>query len=115
MYRAHLIGYAAVLVEQALDSSTVVEVINGRPVPMGLWQGVVTGTPALQGDSMNAAARVLLGRAADSLAAAERRRAAAPVALRADRSVAPLLLEVRGPLSADSLAALRRRLRPLRP
>ncbi len=116
MYRAHLIGYAAVLIEQALDSSTVVEVINGRPVPMGLWQGVVTGTPALQGDSMNAAARVLLGRAADSLAAAERRRAApAPVALRADRSVARLLLEVRGPLSADSLAALRRRLRPLRP
>jgi hypothetical protein len=82
MYRARLIGYSAVvIVEQSLDSSLIIEVINARPAP------------------------------------ATRKTAAAPsAALRAaDQSVPGLWLEVRGPLSADSLAALRRRLRPLRP
>jgi hypothetical protein len=116
MYRARLAGYAAVVIDQALDSSTVIEVINGRPVAMALSKVVATGTPAPHADSINAPARALPGRAADSLAAVERKGAVpGPVALRADRSVAGLLLEVRGPLSADSLAALRRRLRPLHP
>jgi hypothetical protein len=41
--------------------------------------------------------------------------AAAPVAATLDRAVPSLYVEIRGPLSADSLAALRRLLQPLRP
>ncbi len=116
IYRARLLGYSAVvMVEQALDSSTVIEVINGRPSPVALSEVVVTGAGAAQPDTVSAGARALLGRSADSLAAAPRKQAAPAVALSADQSLAGLLLEVRGPLSADSLAALRRRLRPLRP
>src|SRR5438046_8649513 len=37
MYRAREIGYSAVvIVEQALDSSTVIEVVNGRRSPAAL-------------------------------------------------------------------------------
>lgn len=117
MYRGRLLGYSAVIiVEQTLDSGTVIEVINGRPAPVARSEVVVTGAGAPQADSVSAGARALLGRSADSAAAVARKRTAAPpAALHAYQSVAGLLLEVRGPLSADSLAALRRRLRPLHP
>src|SRR5439155_940486 len=43
MYRAREIGYSAVvIVEQALDSSTVIEVVNGRRSPLALDAVVVT-------------------------------------------------------------------------
>jgi hypothetical protein len=120
MYQARLIGYSAVVVvEQTLDSSTVIEVINGRPAPLALPEVVVTGPGVVQADSASAGARALLGRSADSAPAGNMRKRAAlarpTAAPGVDQSVPGLLLEVRGPLSADSLAALRRRLRPLRP
>src|SRR5204863_1422264 len=47
MYRAREIGYSAVvIVEQALDSSTVIEVVNGRRSPLALDAVVVTGAAA---------------------------------------------------------------------
>jgi len=117
IYRARMIGYSAVVVvQQPLDSSTAIEVITGRYSPPGLDAVVVSG--AARRDSVSPSERALLGRApVDSLAAQRRaqpRPAPAPGAF-ADRPAAALVVEVRGPLSADSLAALQRRLAPLRP
>src|SRR5439155_68499 len=69
-------------------------------------------------DSLTVSERAQAGRSrrADSLAALPRdaalRRAPQPAA---NRTSADLFRDVRGPLSADSLAALRRLLQPLRP
>src|SRR5213080_4163154 len=55
MYRAREIGYSAVvIVEQALDSSTVIEVVNGRRSPLALDAVVVAGAaaPVAQADSV---------------------------------------------------------------
>jgi len=105
LYRGRAIGYAdVVIVEQALDATTMIEVINARTAPQLLDQVVVASAPA---------ARPELARAADSLAAVAKR--PAPLAAKAAGQVRPdLFRDVRGPLSADSLAALRRRLQPLR-
>src|SRR5204862_533564 len=75
MYRAREIGYSAVvIVEQALDSSTVIEVVNGRRSPAALDAVAVTGAaaPGERADSVSVAERAPLSRAriADSLAAA---------------------------------------------
>ena len=117
IYRARMVGYAAlVVVQQPLDSSTAIDVITGRPSVVGLDAVVVSG--AARRDSVSLPERALLGRApADSIAVQRRaqpRAAPAPGAF-ADRRAAALVVEVRGPLSADSLAALQRRLAPLRP
>ena len=117
IYRARMIGYSAVVVvEQGLDSSTAIDVITGRSSPHALDAIVVSG--AARPDSVSRSERARLERArADSIAApprAEARPAPARGAL-ADRSTAALVVEVRGPLSADSLAALQRRLEPLHP
>jgi putative zinc finger protein len=117
IYRARGLGYSAVvIVEQALDASTVIEVVNVRRAPFALDQVVVTGAAAPRRDSASPRERALLGRAAavDSLAARN------TASLRAFQSAAGqptsgLFWEVRGPVSEDSLAALRRLLRPLRP
>ena len=120
IYRAREIGYSVVvIVEQALDSSTVIEVINARSAPVTLEAVVVTGAQAGAAlpDSVTVSERAQADRSrrADSLAALPRdaalRRAAQPAA---NRTSSDLFREVRGPLSADSLAALRRLLRPLR-
>jgi len=91
--------------------TTVIEVVTGRPSPTALGSAVVTdaGAAAPRRDTVSRFERGLAGRAAtaDSLA---------PSAAPAPRqSSAILFQEVRGPLSADSLASLRRRLQPLRP
>src|SRR5947199_270494 len=117
IYRARMIGYSAVVVvQQPLDSSTAIDVITGRYSPTALDAVVVSG--AVRRDSVSPTERALLGRApADSLAAQRRaqpRPAPAPGAL-ADRHTAALVAAGRGPLPADSLAALQRRLAPLRP
>ena len=95
-YRGRSIGYSGVvIVEQALDSTTMIEVINARSAPALLDEVVVTG------------AQPVRSRPAE---------AAPPPAPRpAPSPGAGLFREVRGPLSSDSLAALRRLLRPLRP
>ena len=111
-YMGRGVGYSAVvIVQQALDSTTMIEVINARPAPLRLDQVVVAGAPAptTAADSVSGAERSLAGRAhaADSLEARP---------LRAGVQARPnLFRDVRGSLSPDSLAALRRRLQPLRP
>jgi len=118
MYRGRLLGYSAmVIVEQALDSTTVIEVLNGRPSRLQLGEVVVTGAGEARRDTQSPGARALLNtRAVDSLAAASRP-APTPVAdeEKAKHAALGLFVDVRGPLPPDSLAALRRLLRPLRP
>src|SRR5207248_2575610 len=73
LYRGRAIGYAdVVIVEQALDATTMIEVINARTAPQLLDQVVVASAPA---------ARPELARAADSLAAVAKR--PAPLAAKA--------------------------------
>jgi len=105
LYLGRGVGYSAVvIVQQALDSSTMIEVINARPASLQLDQVVVSGAPAAVADSVSAAeSRELVPKSA-------------PRPLRAAVQASPTLFrDVRGPLSPDSLAALRRRLQPLRP
>ncbi|HYL55621.1 MAG TPA: zf-HC2 domain-containing protein [Gemmatimonadales bacterium] len=118
IYRARMIGYTGmVIVEQALDSSTVIEVINGRRSPLALDAVVVTGAAAALPDSQSPGARALLNtRAADSLAAAPRPAPTPPADQdKAKRAASGLFVDVLGPLPPDSLAALKRLLRPLPP
>ena len=119
IYRARMIGYSAlVIVEQALDSSTVIDVINGRASPAQLEAVVVTGAAVARPDTQSASARALLERRADTAPPAQppEPAVAPPAATEKARRAAPdFFLDVRGPLSTDSLAALRHLLRPLRP
>jgi Putative zinc-finger len=88
IYRGTMDGSALVIVEQVLDSSTTIDVLNGR------------GVPAARGE----------------IAAGNRAAVPAPAPARTvEGAMASLFVDIRGPLSADSLAALRRRLQPLRP
>jgi len=118
MYRGRQLGYSAmVIVEQALDSTTVIEVINGRPSPLELGEVVVTGAGEARRDTQSPGARALLKtRAVDSSAVASRP-APTPAADedKAKRTASGLFVDVRGPLSTDSLAVLKHLLRPLRP
>jgi hypothetical protein len=124
IHQGRMIGYSAlVIVEQALDPNTTIEVINGRRTPAALEAVVVSG--AAQQDSVSAVKRAAPARAvarrADSLAPLPKASAAgaarpAPAAIPApDRTASGLLLEVRGPLTPDSLAALQRHLQRLKP
>jgi len=119
IYRGRHIGYSGVvIIEQALDSSTMIQVINARSAPFALAEVAGAGKPTAQADSMRAPERAPEAgeRATDSLAR-YRTRAALPLvsAKAADRPSPGLFLKVRGPVSQDSLTALRRLLRPLRP
>jgi len=104
-----------VIVEQALDSSTVIEVVNGRRSPLALGALVVTGAaaPGARADSVTVAERAPLSRAkiADSLAAAP----AAKAAARALRRVDNLEIRISGPLPSDSLQKLLRVVQPVKP
>jgi hypothetical protein len=127
IYRAREIGYSAVvIVEQALDSSTVIEVVNGRRAPLALGQVVVTGAEGgavvAPPDSARFAERALLGRAraADSLAAAPAAKAAARLAPyetrnRPRRRLGTLDIQISGPLPSDSLQKLLQLVQPVRP
>jgi len=114
MYRAREIGYSAVvIVEQALDSSTVIEVVNGRRSPVALEAVTVTGAaaPVARADSVAVAERAPLGRTriADSLAATPAAKAAAR------RRPGDLHVRVSGPLPSDSLLKLLRLVQPVKP
>src|SRR5439155_21132845 len=125
MYRAREIGYSAVvIVEQALDSSTVIEVVNGRRSPLALDAVVVTGAaaPGARADSVSVPERALQGRAriADSLAAAPAAKAAARLERdetqnRGLRRLGDLEVRVAGPLPSDSLQKLLRVVQPVKP
>src|SRR5207248_3278953 len=95
------------IVEQALDSSTVIEVINARPASLQLDAIVVTGAAGARVDSQNRRDQAEFDRRADTLAAAAGRQ-------KTDSTVSGFSVEIVGPLPADSLAALRPRLQPLR-
>ena len=103
------------IVEQALDSSTVIEVVNGRRSPLALDAVVVTGAaaPRAQADSLSVPERAPLGRAriADSLAAAPAAKAAARPLRRFDS----LEIRISGPLPSDSLQKLLRVVQPVKP
>jgi hypothetical protein len=115
--RGQMRGYSAVVVvEQVLDSGTTLAVITARPAVMALDAVVVTGAagaPPPAAASPSQRVGIARERAQDSGESLERQ-SARPVP-RSDMRGAGLWYEVRGPLAADSLAALRRRLLPLRP
>ncbi|PYO44021.1 MAG: hypothetical protein DMD33_03980 [Gemmatimonadetes bacterium] len=113
IYRARMIGYSGlVIVEQALDSTNVIEVINGRASSLALDAVVVTAAGEERRDARNRP---------DSAAPAPPppppppEPAPAAAVEQARRDALAFFVDVRGPVSADSLAALRRALRPLRP
>src|SRR5205809_4120237 len=115
MYRAREIGYSAVvIVEQALDSSTVIEVVNGRRSPLPLDAVVVTGAaaPGARADSVSVAERAPLSRAriTDSLAAAPAAKAAARPLRRLDN----LAIRISGPLPSDPLGKLLQLVQPVK-
>src|SRR5207247_8407640 len=65
IYRGRHIGYSGVvIVEQALDSSTMIEVINARAAPVALEAVVVTGAQAGAAlpDSLTVSERAQAGR-----------------------------------------------------
>ena len=125
VYRARELGYSAVvIVEQVLDSNTVIEVVNRRRSPMALDQVVVTGAaaPAARADSGSARKRAPMARArvADSLAAAPAAKAAARLGAietpnRLRRRLGNLEVRILGPLSTDSLQKLLQLARPVEP
>jgi hypothetical protein len=125
MYQAREIGYSTVvIVEQALDSSTVIEVVNGRRIPTTLDAVAVTGAaaPVAQADSVSLRERAALGRAriADSLAPAPAAKAAARLKRdetdnRGQRRLGDLEARISGPLSTDSLQKLLQLVRPVEP
>jgi hypothetical protein len=120
IYQAREIGYSAVvIVEQALDSSTVIELVERRAAPLNLEAVVVTAA----GET----------RAPDSVARLkEERRKAEPradaPAAKLNARVAPLdaqspprrrlgnlEIHISGPLPSDSLQKLLRLVQPLKP
>ena len=125
IYRTRQIGYAAVvIVEQALDSGTVIDVVNGRRSPGALEAVTVTGAaaPVAEADSVSAPERARRDRAqiADSLAAAPAAKAAARLGRyetqnRWLRRPGDLDVRVSGPLPSDSLQKLLQLVQPVKP
>jgi hypothetical protein len=122
VYRARQPGYSAVvIVEQSLDSGTVIEVVNKRASPMALDAVVVSAAPAAQADSTRVAERRAdRGQATDSLAAAPVAKAAArfnryEARNRPLRRLDDLEVQISGPLPADSLRKLLQLAQPVKP
>jgi hypothetical protein len=117
IHQGQMRGYSAVVVvEQVLDSGTTLAVITARPTVLALAEVGVTGAAgAARPAAASPTERVGIAsdRASDSLGSLARQ--SARVVPRTDPRGAGLWLDVRGPLAADSLAALGRRLEPLRP
>ena len=124
--RAREIGYSAVVVvEQVLDSSTVIDVVNGRRSAVALDQVAVTGAaaPVAQAESVKVAERERqdrVARIADSLAAAPAAKAAARLGRyetqnRWLRRLGDLEVRVAGPLPSDSLQKLLQLVQPVKP
>lgn len=108
IYETRTPGYSAVvIVEQTLASGTAIEVIHRRAGARPRADTTVAVEPAPPGRGAPPS---------DSLDRVARRADAAPPRASeraADRGISSLVVEVRGPLTADSLGALRRRLQPL--
>ena len=120
VYRARELGYSAVVIlEQTLDSSTVIEVVNRRRSPFALDEVVVAAAPA---DSLSARGRAQPGRArvVDTLALAPAAKAAgrlAPYETRnwEQRRLDNLEIRISGPLPNDSLQKLLQLVQPVKP
>ena len=120
VYRARELGYSAVVIlEQTLDSSTVIEVVNRRRSPFALDEVVVAAAPA---DSLSARGRAQPGRArvVDTLAVAPAAKAAgrlAPYETRnwEQRRLDNLEIRISGPLPNDSLQKLLQLVQPVKP
>ena len=121
IYQAREIGYSAVvIVEQALDSTTAIEVTKARSTPLALGEVAVTGAaaPASRADSVGALERAPRARAqvASSLAAKPSARLmrdetrSPPL-----RRVGTLEIHISGPLPSDSLQKLLRLVQPVKP
>ena len=123
VYRARELGYSAVVIlEQTLDSSTVIEVVNRRRSPFALDEVVVAAAPAAEADSLSARGRAQLGRARviDTLAVAPAAKAArrlAPYETRnwEQRRLDNLEIRISGPLPNDSLRKLLQLVQPVKP
>ncbi len=114
IHQGRMPGYSAVVVvEQVLASGTTLTVITARPAVSPLGAVVVTGASQAAKQSASEQVGIARERAADSLDVLPRPSARAEP--RSDTRGAGLWRDVRGPLATDSLAALRRRLEPLRP
>ena len=120
IYQTREIGYAAVvIVEQALDSNTVINVVNRRPSALAL-EVVVTGAARAdsRADSLGALERASRARAqvASSLAA---KPSAPPIRdetrNRPLRRVGNLEVHISGPLPSDSLQKLLQHVQPVKP
>lgn len=121
IYRARDIGYSAVvIVEQALDSTAVVEVTNARSTPLALGEVVVAGAPA---PASRAADSMALERAGGARAQVASSLGAKPSArLMRDETQSPPLrrvgnleIHISGPLPSDSLQKLLRLVQPVKP
>lgn len=120
IYRARQIGYAAVvIVEQALDSSTLIELVQRRPTPLNLEAVVVTAPGAERApDSvarLNEAQRKAEARADAPAAKSNARVAPLDAQDRSPRRVGTLEIHIAGPLPADSLQKLLRLVQPVKP
>jgi hypothetical protein len=114
IHQGRMPGYSAVVVvEQVIASGTPLTVITARPAASRLGNVGVTGASPAAKARPSQRVEIARERAADSLGV--RALQSAPDAPRSDTRTAGLWRDVRGPLAADSLAALRRRLEPLRP
>jgi len=111
---AQMVGAVAVVViEQQLDSSTVIELREFRPTALQLGAVVVTEADAARArpDSAPGAPRPYASRA-------ERRPAEPQLVHERGRPVlrtGDLEVEISGPLPVDSLRSLLKRVRPVRP
>ena len=121
IYQAREIGYSAVvIVEQALDSTTVIAVTNARSTPLALGEVVVAGAPApaSRADSMVALERAPRAPAqvASSLAAKPSARLMRDETRnRPLRRVGNLDIHISGPLPSDSLQRLLQQVQPVKP
>jgi len=113
VYRERAMGEVVVVVEQVLDSGTVIELRERRPLQLQLDAVVVTGA---------AEARDRLDSATDRAAARPKMAAAPPAEQRlVEERGRPVLrmgtvsVDISGPLPADSLQRLLERLRPVKP
>jgi anti-sigma factor RsiW len=114
IHQGRMPGYSAVVVvEQILDSGTTLAVITARPTVSALGGVGVAGAPRPAAASPSERLGIARERAQDSREILERESARAVP--RSDTWGPGLWRDVRGPLAADSLAALRRVLKPLRP
>ena len=111
--RERALGEVVVVVEQVLDSGTVIELRERRPLQLQLGAVVVTGA---------AEARDRLDSAADRAAARPKMAAAPPAEQRLVEErgrpvlqAAGLRVEISGPLPADSLKRLLKRVQPVKP